>query len=214
VLAALLRIYTRNVGGGVPWLERWGLRAFVTYGALRAAGWLTGALEANESQLAALRVLDLAVLALPAALLFTNLPGLSRARVGKLAHLVSVCALYSGFVLSLSFGWARGIVAFAAAGSLFHAVEYLAVVTHYAHRRETVGSASAFRALARNWVLFLGAYVLVLGSFGAWASTPESGLFVLWQGLNLWAAFVHYAYDGMIWKLRKPETAAALGVTA
>lgn len=212
--AGVLRIYTRNVGGGVPWLERWGLRAFVTYGALRAAGWLTGALEANESQLAALRVLDLAVLALPAALLFTNLPGLSRARVGKLAHLVSVCALYSGFVLSLSFGWARGIVAFAAAGSLFHAVEYLAVVTHYAHRRETVGSASAFRALARNWVLFLGAYVLVLGSFGAWASTPESGLFVLWQGLNLWAAFVHYAYDGMIWKLRKPETAAALGVTA
>jgi hypothetical protein len=212
--AGVLRIYTRKVGGGVPWLERWGLRAFVTYGALRAAGWLTGAIEANESQLVAIRTLDLAVLALPVALLVTNLSGLSRARLGKLAHLVSVCALYTGFILSLSFGWARGIVVFAAAGSLFHAVEYLAVVTHYARRRETVGSDTAFRALARNWVLFLGAYVLVLGSFGAWASTPVSGLVVLWQGLNLWAAFVHYAYDGMIWKLRRPETAAALGVSA
>jgi hypothetical protein len=43
-------------------------------------------------------------------------------------------------------------------------------------------------------------------------SRPDSGVLVLWQGLNLWAAFVHYAFDGMIWKLRRPETAAALGV--
>ena len=40
-----------------------------------------------------------------------------------------------------------------------------------------------------------------------------AGLAAAWQGLNLWAAFVHYAYDGMIWKLRRPETAAALGAT-
>ena len=32
-----------------------------------------------------------------------------------------------------------------------------------------------------------------------------------WIGLNLWAALLHYAYDGMIWKLRRPATAQALG---
>ena len=58
-----------------------------------------------------------------------------------------------------------------------------------------------------------GVYVLALGSIGVWMAPPDSGLVVLWQGLNLWAAFVHYAYDGMIWKLRRPETAAALGVS-
>ena len=44
-------------------------------------------------------------------------------------------------------------------------------------------------------------------------SHPDNGILVLWQGMNLWAAFVHYAFDGMIWKLRRPETAAALGVS-
>ena len=62
------------------------------------------------------------------------------------------------------------------------------------------------------WLLFLGLYALVLGSTGAWMSHPDNGLVVLWQGLNLWASFVHYAFDGMIWKLRRPATAAALGV--
>jgi hypothetical protein len=96
---------------------------------------------------------------------------------------------------------------------MFHAVEYLAIVTHYARRREQVGSAGAFRTLARYWLVFLGAYVLVLGSIGVWMSRADNERIVFWQGLNLWAAFVHYAFDGMIWKLRRPETAAALGVT-
>src|SRR5262249_24034070 len=155
---------------------------------------------------------DFAVLLLPAALLLTNLVGANRDRVGKLAYLGSVCLLYSGVVLSLRFGRPGLVLVFLAAGSMFHAVEYLAVVTHYARRRETVGSDGMFRALARHWLVFLGLYALVLGSTGAWMSRPDSGLVVLWQGLNLWASFVHYAFDGMIWKLRRPATAAALGV--
>ena len=45
-------------------------------------------------------------------------------------------------------------------------------------------------------------------------ASPDSGLMIVWQGLNLWMSFVHYTYDGMIWKLRRPATAAALGVGA
>src|SRR5262249_49193024 len=139
--------------------------------------------------------------------------GATRDRVGKLAHLGSVCALYTGFVLSLRFGWAEGVVVFAAAGSLFHAVEYLAVVTLYGRRRVTVGGGGAFRTLARHALLFQGVYLVALGAVGAWMAHPDSGAVVFWQGLNLWAALVHYAYDGMIWKLRRPETARALGVS-
>ncbi len=211
--AGVLRMYSRKVGGGIEWLERWGLRAFVTYGALRAAGWATGWLEADAAHMPWLTAIDFAVLLIPATLLLTNLKGISRERIGKLAYLASVCALYTGFVLSLHFGWGSLVVLFAAAGSMFHAVEYLAVVTHYARRREAVGSPGRFRTLARYWLLFLGLYVLALGSVGVYMSRPDSGLVVVWQGLNLWAAFVHYAFDGMIWKLRRPETASALGVS-
>jgi hypothetical protein len=211
--AGVLRMYARKVGGGIAGLERWGLRAFVTYGALRAAGWLTGALEADAQWLAVLHRVDLALLAVPLLLLATNLVGFSTDRIGKLIYLLSVCLLYSGFILSLQARWVPGILGCAAAGSMFHAVEYLAIVTFYVGRRQSVGSPAPIRNLARHWLLFLGLYVLLLGSLGVWASWPQSGLVVLWQGLNLWAAFVHYAFDGVIWKLRQPQTAAALGVT-
>jgi hypothetical protein len=157
--AGVLRMYARKVGGP-EWLERWGLRLFVTYAALRAAGWTTGAVEADPSALPWLRAADLAILVIPVLLVATNLIGATRDRVGKLAHLGSVCTLDTGFVLSLRFGWAEGVVVFAAAGSLFHAVEYLAVVTLYARRRVTVGGDGAFRTLARYWLLFLGVYLV------------------------------------------------------
>jgi hypothetical protein len=34
----------------------------------------------------------------------------------------------------------------------------------------------------------------------------------IWLAVNLWAAFLHYAYDGMIWKLRDAGTSKTLGV--
>ncbi len=212
--AGVLRMYARKVGGGSEWLERWGLRGFVTYGALRAAGWTTGWVEATPTWLQWLTAIDLAVLLIPVLLIVTNLRGVNAHRIGKLAYLGSVSLLYTGFILSLQFGWVRGVVAFAAAGSMFHAVEYLAIVTHYARRRGEIGSANAFQYLARNWLLFLTVYVLLLGSIGVWMSRPETGALAVWQGLNLWMAFVHYAFDGVIWKLRRPETAAALGITS
>jgi hypothetical protein len=208
----VLRMYARKVGGGPPWLEKWGVRGFVTYAAIRAATWATGDLSTDPDALRVLHAADIGILLIPAALILSNLAGASRDRIGKLIYLCSVCLLYSGIVLSLRCGWSALVLVFIASGSLFHAIEYLAIVTHYAQRRQTVGSNGSFRALARNWLVFLGVYALVLGSTGAWMSRADSGFIVLWQGINLWASFVHYTFDGMIWKLRRPATAAALGV--
>jgi hypothetical protein len=210
--AGVLRMYTRKVGGGWPGLERWGPRGLVTYAAARAVGWTTGELSSDPDVLFWIRTADLLVLAIPITLLFTNLFDAGCERIGKLIYLTSVSVLYSGVILSARSGVNSLLLTFLVAGTLFHAVEYLAVVTHYARRRERVGSAGLFRTLARNWLAFLGMYVLILGSAAAWLASPENGTFVIFQGLNLWASFVHYAYDGMIWKLRRPATAAALGV--
>ncbi len=209
--AGVLRIYSRKCGGGWVGLERWGIRLFVTYTALRAAGWTTGWLEADQSVSQGLGWWDLAILTLPIVLLGSQLSQLTVAHTGKLVYLGSVCALYGGFLLSLHYHWAAGVTALATAASMFHAVEYLALVSHYARQRRTIGSDGTFRRLARGWLTFLAVFVLSLGSVGVYLTDPANGWNTAWFGANLWAAFVHYAYDGMIWKLRQPATAAALG---
>jgi len=208
--AGVLRMYTRKVGGGPELLERWGTRAFITYAALRTAGWATGWLETDAMHW--LRAADLAVLAIPVLLVSVTLARLNRQTIGKAAYVLSICGLYSGLVLALTYRQGGLVVVFATASSLFHAVEYMAVVTHYAKRRRTVGSPGLFRAMANHWLLILAAYAVVLGAIGLTLDRPDSGLRELWLGANLWMGLVHYAYDGMIWKLRRPDTAKALGV--
>ena len=117
--------------------------------------------------------------------------------------------MYGALLWAVMIDQKRVILGLVAASAAFHAIEYLAVVSHYAQRRRTQGSAGLFRDVSRHWVAVLAAYVVV---FGLVANVADGFIPEFWLGLNLWAAFLHYAYDGMIWKLRKPETAAALGV--
>lgn len=209
----VLRMYARKVGGGPDWLERHALRFFFTYVLVRTAGWATGWIEASPDGRGWLATLDLAMLAIPAAVLAANVWGATVARTGKLVYLASLTALYGMLLIALRENWRAGVIALTAAGSAFHATEYFAVVTHYAKRRTASGSAGAFRTVARQWVAVIAVTALVLGAVGVWMTHPSSGFGELWMAINLWAAFLHYAYDGMIWKLRRPATAAALGVT-
>jgi hypothetical protein len=97
------------------------------------------------------------------------------------------------------------------AASAFHAVEYLGLVSFYAGQRKHVGSESTFRKLAQQWGGLLVGYMLAVGLLGYGLSKEWAPW---WIGLNLWAAFLHYAYDGMIWKLRLPATAKSLGAVS
>ncbi|MCX7664120.1 MAG: hypothetical protein N2112_01085 [Gemmataceae bacterium] len=211
----VLRMYTRKVGGGNVWLERHALRGFLVYVLLRTAGWLTGWMDAETSSTKEwLRSFDLAMLAIPLLILLVNLSQVTMFRLGKLAYLTSVLLLYSALLQSLSHDWRSGVIALTAAVSTFHAVEYLAVVSHYAMRRKTIGSDGLFRKVAGQWVIVLSVYLVVLGLVGVWADSGGGALMRTWLALNVWAAFLHYTYDGLIWKLRKPATARALGVTS
>jgi hypothetical protein len=69
------------------------------------------------------------------------------------------------------------------------------------------------RVISVYWPLILVCFILLLGSFSLWVNSWSVELATIWQGLNLWAAFTHYAWDGMIWKLRRSETSQALGVS-
>jgi hypothetical protein len=205
----VLRIYSRKLGGGFPGLERYGLRLFIFYVIARTAGWSTGWLEVSALGTSWLRIIDLLMLALPTALLAAELIDHSRQRLPKLIYLASVSGLYGTLLLALRGRDTVLILTLTVASATFHAVEYLAIITHYAWRRQTNGSAGLFRAMAGRWLGILAVYLV---GFGLLAVVVQRQASEWWLGLNLWAALLHYAYDGMIWKLRRPATAQALGV--
>lgn len=207
--AGVLRIYSRKAGGGRAWLERDVVRLFIVYVIARTAGWATGWLEEWPDGLAMLWQFDLLMLCLPAGILLAECRPGSWQRRAKLIYLASVLGLYSSLLLALRAHDVPLTLALTAASAAFHAIEYLALVSHYAKRRANEPDDAAFLVLARDWPLFLAGFILLFG-FAAW--TMEGLQF--WLALNLWAAFLHYAYDGMIWKLRQPATAHVLGAEA
>ena len=51
--------------------------------------------------------------------------------------------------------------------------------------------------------MILAVFIVILG-MGAWLM--QTHLMELWLTANLIMAFLHYAYDGLIWKSRKAVT--------
>ena len=207
--AGILRMYARKTEGEHPRLETWALRTLVCYTSLRLAGWSTGWSEGWASAQFGLMVLDVAV-TIPTILLLTiELVHAPQRRPGKVAYLMSVATLYISLLAAVSLGATTLVLSLTAAAAAFHAIEYLAVVTHYAQRRREQGTRGLFSSMARSWAMILAGYVVLFGMLARWAD-----MFVheFWLGINLWAAGLHYAYDGLIWKLRAPQTAQVLGV--
>jgi hypothetical protein len=206
-------MYARKAGNDWPRLETWGMRGLVVYVALRLASWTTGWTEDAPAAAQVLHVTDLLILILPAALILRELTNWSSRHVAKLTYLLSVGFLYAGLLWALNVGNKPMILALTAGSAVFHAVEYLAIVTHYAMRRQGQGSPGLFQAIALRWGGLLLTFMLVWGLWGYVMDSGSETMIQLWIGMNLWAAALHYAYDGMIWKLRNAGTAKVLDVT-
>ena len=180
----------------------------VFYTSLRLAGWSTGWLEAWPGASAWLTVVDVAMVVPVAVLLAVELSSQPMLRPGKLAYLFSVAGLYLSLLLSV--GRVDG------AGTVTDDRGRRVSCDRIPGRghalclcRQTQGSRGLFAHMAQAWGMLLAVYVLLLGlvAVTADAVNPE-----IWLGINLWAAGLHYAYDGLIWKLRALRTAEALGV--
>ncbi len=203
--SGILRMYSRKTGG-IRWMEIYLPRVFILYASLRL---MPGFDNLTHLAGSGLKSIDWVVLAIPAVMITVELGAAPLQRLSKLIYLTSVCGLYSSLILAAHHGHYMVAMAMLLTATIFHSTEYLAVVTHYARRRQLRGSPGAFQAIARRWNVLFPWYVITCGLI----YTFGDQLFVAaWFAVNLWASILHCAYDGMMWKLRDPATAGVLDV--
>ncbi|MBL8795202.1 MAG: hypothetical protein JNM56_14955 [Planctomycetia bacterium] len=159
-----------------------------------------------------LRPFDLPMLVLPLVLLAREIPGFNRAAWGRVTYLVSVCLLYSALLLFVHFREPSTTLPPLLGGLLlsvtfFHSIEYLAIVSWSVHKRHARSKSAVFGYLVPRWGMALMIYMAVLG-MSAWMIDQHFNR--AWLAITMFVSFLHYAYDGMIWKVRRPATAAAV----
>jgi hypothetical protein len=183
-------------------VEKWSLRLFLLYVILRVAG-ATWSYAAVESWLL---TIDWMVVAIPIGLVLFDLArGESHSR-GRSLYLVSVCTLFLAMLWAVHTSQPRLVLSLATASALFHAIEYLTLVGwSVARRHGTLGDRMGLLGyLAPRWAIALAMFMVILGSSG-WLL--DQHLLKPWLLVNVIVAFLHYAYDGMIW--RGPGTVGA-----
>ncbi len=178
-------------------LEKWAMRGFLLYAILRVASatWPETAWEE------CFRKCDWLIVIVPAWLLLRDAARFGLQASGRIIYLMSVGCLYVTMVWAVHERRFGVVLSLATASALFHAVEYLALVSwSVQRRREALGQKMGLLGLmAARWGIALTVFILVLGA-GGWLM--DQAFVESWLLLNVIVAFLHYAYDGMIWRRR------------
>jgi hypothetical protein len=192
----IFRIYSRmGISSSSVTSEKWLMRSFLLYVIFRTAGSAMLSMQVHHRWMSA----DWIILLIPAWLVLREFRQFERRMAGRSLYLFSVLTLYVSLLGAVHSNQPALILALATASAWFHASEYLAVISWHVQRRATAsdGAKSALSWLAPRWGLALLMFIVLLGS-GAWMLDHE--LFEFWLLLNVIAAFLHYSFDGIIWK--------------
>lgn len=197
------RIYGRLNGSQPRWplLEKVTMRAFLLYVIVRVAGgtWSNPGLERY------LLWVDWGILIVPCLLIWREIQRNRTWHSGSRAYLLSVCVLYVCLLWAVHNVQPRAVLALTIASALFHAIEYLALISWSVQQRvQQHGSRLGWlHWFGVRWGLALLVYVAVLG-IGGWFI--EQQWLETWLLLNVIAAFLHYAYDGLIWRRSRTQS--------
>jgi hypothetical protein len=205
----IYRIYGRLSDPGAAlspaWLgiEKWSLRLFLLYVILRVAGGTWSWPEWDRWLARGDYLATIVPLALVAADLARFRPG----GQGRSLYLASVCGLYLALLWAVHAQRPALVLSLATASALFHAIEYLSLVGWSVQKRHAAaGQRMGFLGwLAPRWAIAMGVFLLVLG-VGGWLM--DQRWLEVWLTVNVIVAFLHYAYDGMIWRSRSSAKAA------
>lgn len=217
--SGIARIYARTARPDVRstgLFEKTLLRVFILYTIFRllgfpnvegedAAPWLTW-LHWTVQQV---QGLDLFMLALPASLMVLEFRDFRRSAVGRIAYLGSVCLIYSGLLLAAHFNEGNRtvllVLGLGVAISVFHSTEYLAIVSWSVWKRHGRSKSGVFAHLVPRWGIALMTFMCALGIS---AMMIDKHFVRAWLVITIFVSYLHYAYDGMIWKVRRPASAA------
>lgn len=218
------RIYARvayPTDKGTAFWEKALLRTFCVYTILRLGaplmaddrslwlGWL-------DAVVPYMTWTDLPMLAIPCYLLGRDLLRMNSGTWGRVLYMASVMSLYSLLLLLAHFLPHGNSINPVMAGALlavtiFHSTEYLAIVSWTVKKRFAKKDSGLMSHLAKRWTLTLAMFLLGLGVSAWLLSTQSEASQRIWFILNMFVSFLHYAYDGIIWKARpgaKPAVAA------
>lgn len=194
----IYRIYGRlgeMPASAIDVFEKWAMRAFLLYVILRVASatWSDAGWELH------LRRADWLVLPIPAWLLMRGWAQPRQRSAGQRAYLTSMLGLYLAMLWAVHERRLGLVLSLAIASALFHALEYLALVSWTVqHRRKRMGSRlGALAWLAPRWAITLCLFMVILGA-GGWLM--DQHYLETWLTINVIVAFLHYAYDGLIWR--------------
>jgi hypothetical protein len=115
--------------------------------------------------------------------------------------LISILGLYLSLLWAVHVRELGLVLCLATASALFHAIEYLSLVSWSVRQRHmALGSRMGLLGhFVPRWGIALAVFVLVLGS-GGWFM--DEGYMEAWSTINVIVAFLHYAYDGLTWRRR------------
>jgi hypothetical protein len=190
-------------------MEDWLPLIFVIYANVRLVAFLEPILMLPSLNF--LGTLDLVMLGIPVVMVATELSRFSYERIPKLLYMISFFSMWSAVLWTAHLHRDVLCSVLLAAVTVYHSIEYLAMVSYYAWRRTEMGSAGLFQRMARNWTVVFAWYVVGCGllySLGNAFTATVTACFAI----NTWGSILHCAYDGMMWKYRDRKTAEVLGV--
>lgn len=191
-------------------LEKYLMRGFFLFVLLRltglflpdgSEGWLGWAKSASPI----LAWFDAVALAAPGYLIAREITVFRREHLGRLLYLVSLSALYATLLLAIRYDARPLIVGCAAATTLVHSSEYLAIVSWYAPKRSGLARSKLWAPMMRSWGVTLIAFMSIFALSNSFLRHSE--YLPLWLWININVSLLHYAYDGMIWKRPKQKSA-------
>jgi len=121
----------------------------------------------------------------------------------KNLFMLSILMIYATFL----YNFLVGFIVF----GFSHAVEYLAFVTVYSKKKylkQPIGKSLMARWMRHHWLYFILFLIVSSALFIPWYFIDRSTL--TWYIVG--SSFLHFLYDGWIWKVRKPEVGEPLGI--
>lgn len=213
----IMRVYSRKAGYGEAWIEKGLVYAWFAVVSLGVAEQQRSALLEYTSGQVILSVLGnylawmttASYLAGAVAVYFTaayvrqEIKNRDRFSYPKNLYILSILGLYGIFFHSLVVGYV--VFAFS------HAVEYIAFVNLFVaakyKKRPDLSSALAFAA--RKLWLFSASFAVLVVVLCLIARTYDQDAFLVYI---VGSSFLHFVYDAMIWKVRRPEVGEPLGI--